>query len=256
MNDRWADDELTVDDFLGGQLKIAQPKRGYRAGIDPVILAACVEARPGDEVLDLGCGAGVAGLCLARRVPGIGLTGLEIQPDYAALARRNAQANDIKIDVIVGDLANPPDEIKARQFHHVIANPPYFDRNTSSAAGDSGRETALGEKTPLSAWIETAAKRTRPKGYVTIIHRAERLPELLHYAGQYLGSLEVLPLIPRRGKPARLILLRGRRDGKSGFRLHDGWVLHSGDEHDGDRENYTIATACILRTGAQLPFGT
>ncbi len=254
MNDSAPPDGQSRDAFLGGALQIDQPRDGYRAGIDPVLLAASLPARAGETVLDLGCGAGVASLCLGRRVPGLALTGLEVQPDYAALARHNATLNEIDMEVVTGDLAAPPKAITARQFDHVMANPPYFDRSASTPARNAGRETALGEKTPLAIWVAMAARRTRPRGTVTFIQRAERLPELLSHAAQHLGSLEVLPLIPRIGRAARLVLLRGRRDGRAAFRLHDGWILHRGTRHEKDGDSYTIAATAILREGAALHF--
>lgn len=246
--------ETTCDDFLGGGLKILQPRAGYRAGIDPVLLAASIPAKPGETVLDLGCGVGVAGLCLARRVPGVRLAGLERQPAYAELARQNGAANALPFEVVEGDLSAMPDTLKERQFHHVLANPPYFDRAASTAATDPGREGAMGEDTPLAAWVAAAAKRTGPKGTTTFIQRADRLPELLSHAARHLGSLQLLPLIPRPGRLARLVLLRGRRGGRAAFRLHDGWCLHNGQRHVNDCENYTSATACILRDGKEMPF--
>ncbi|WP_300547948.1 methyltransferase [Roseovarius sp.] len=252
--ERFDASELSQDAFLGGRLVIAQPKDGYRAGVDPVLLAASVPARAGDKVLDLGCGGGVAGLCLAARVPGVSLTGLEVQPAYADLARRNAEANDLALEVMTGDLAQMPDALRQRQFDHVIANPPYFDRRHSTAARDAGREVAMGEDLPLADWVRAAARRAAPKGTVTFIQRAERLPDLLVAAVAYLGSIEVLALIPRRGRAARLVLLRGRKGGRAGFRLHDGWLLHEGAEHGQDGENYTAATASVLRNAGALPF--
>jgi len=217
------------------------------------LLAAAVPAGAGDTGLDRGCGVGVAGLCLAHRVPGVRLTGLEQQADYAALAQKNATENALPFEVLQGDLAAMPKSLKDRQFHHVLANPPYFDRARSTAATDQGRETAMGEDTPLETWVAAAARRTRPKGTTTFIHRAERLPELLAHASRHLGSLQLLPLIPRPGRPARLVLLQGIRNGRAAFRLHDGFCLHDGQTHR-DGENYTDATACILRDAAALPF--
>ena len=123
MTDTGAD--WREDGFLGGRLRIAQPVRGYRAGADAVMLAAACPARPGESVLELGCGAGVALLCLGARVPGLALTGLELQPAYAALARRNAAANGIAARVAEGDLAHMPALLRGESFDHVIANPPY-----------------------------------------------------------------------------------------------------------------------------------
>ncbi len=254
MAESWPDEHLSIDEFLGGQLQIRQPMNGYRAGVDPVLLAACIPAKAGDTVLELGCGVGTALLCLGRRVPGLNLNGVELQPDYAELARMNASENGLNARIENADIRHLPESVAQKQFSHVFANPPYFDRTSSVRALNLGRETALGEEIPLSDWVFTAAKRTAPKGYVTFIHRVERLPDLMAAAHACLGSLEVLPLIPRSGRAARLILMRGRKGGRANFKLHQGWVLHEGNRHPGDQENYTNATACVLRNGAELPF--
>ena len=126
-------DDLTKDAFLGGKVQLLQPKLGYRAGVDPVFLAATVTAHEGETVLDLGCGVGAAALCLGARIPNLKLTGVERQPEYAELARRNG------LETVCADIANLPDEIRQQQFHHVLANPPYYDRNASVAARNIGR---------------------------------------------------------------------------------------------------------------------
>ncbi|MFK7940446.1 MAG: tRNA1(Val) (adenine(37)-N6)-methyltransferase [Roseovarius sp.] len=254
MSDHFSPDQLTHDAFLGGRLRLSQPKMGYRAGVDPVLLAASVPAKPGQSLLDLGCGAGAAMLCVAARVPGVVITGLELQHSYAALARHNAHAAGIQAEVITGSLAEMPGTLRQCQFDHVIANPPYFDRASGVTSDDPGREKAMGEVTPLADWVKAAAKRCAPKGMVTMIQRADRMPEMLSAFAAHLGSIELLPLVPRRGKPARLALIRGRKGGRAAFLLHDGWMLHAGAAHPGDRENYTSTTACILRDGAALPF--
>ncbi|VAV94610.1 tRNA(1)(Val) (adenine(37)-N(6))-methyltransferase [hydrothermal vent metagenome] len=250
----WSADQLSRDDFLGGRLKILQPRRGYRAGVDPVLLAASVPAVPGDSILDLGCGVGVASLCLGARVPDLVLSGLELQDNYADLARQNASANSQILDVTTGDVADMPLRLRQKSFTHVISNPPYFNRNSGSSAQDEGREAALGEDVPLAIWVKTAAKRAAPKGTVTFIHRAERAPDLIGEMARHLGSLELMPLIPRTGRTARLVLLRGRKGGRADFRLHDGLVMHAGVVHDGDRKNYAKATASVLWEGAPLIF--
>jgi tRNA1(Val) A37 N6-methylase TrmN6 len=246
--------DLSRDAFLGGRLQVWQPRRGYRAGVDPVLLAASVPARAGQSVLELGCGVGVAALCLAARVPGVSLTGVEIQPDYADLARRNAAAAGVALEVITADLEALPADLRQRRFDHVIANPPYFLRDHSTAAMDAGRETALGEGTSLDAWMAVAARRVVDGGRVTVIQRAERLPELIALMTARLGSVEVLPLTPRRGRPAQLVLIRGRKGGRAAFRLADSVLMHTGAAHDTDRDSYTPLVGSVLREGAALPF--
>lgn len=246
-------DDLTHDGFLGGRLRLWQPRRGYRAGVDPVLLAATVPDGAG-TVLDLGCGVGAAGLCLAARLPGVRVTGLELQPPYAGLARRNADETSLAFEVVEGDLTDMPRGLRDRQFDHVIANPPYFRRDRSVPAQDATRETAMGETAPLEQWVRAAARRVRTGGAVTMIQRIERLPELLALFDRYLGSVALLPLVPRPGRDSQLVLIRGRKGGRGAFRLHAGVVMHDAPSHQADGDDYSPTVRAVLRDGAALPF--
>jgi len=248
----FARDELTLDAFLGGRLTLMQPRAGYRAGIDPVFLAAAVPARAGESVLDLGCGAGAAALCLATRVPGIKLAGVERQMAYADLARMNAADNGIDIDVFAADLTALPAAVTEESFDHVIMNPPYHLRDRAMASSDPGREAALFEQTPLAGWIDTATKRLKPRGYLCLVQKAERLPEILAGMDKRLGSILVKPLAPREGRAAVLVLVRARKGGRGAFTLAAPLVLHEGAQHAGDRESYCPEVKAILRDGAPL----
>jgi len=241
-----SDTDLTQDAFLGGRLHLWQPRKGYRAGLDPVLLAASVPAQPGQAVLDLGCGVGAAALCLGARVPGLDLMGVEWQADYAALAARNGLA------VTVSDLTALPEDLRARSFDHVLANPPFFDRATGRQASDAGREAARGLSTPLHDWIEAAAKRLRHKGFLHVIHRAERVPDLLSAAETRLGSPEIWPICPRVGKTAELVIFRARKDGRADFCLHAPIILHKGTQHMRDADSYRPEIQAVLRDGAAL----
>lgn len=240
------DANLSHDAFLGGRLHLWQPRRGYRAGVDPVLLAASVPAQSGQSVLDLGCGAGAAALCLGARVPGLDLLGVERQAGYAELAARNG------LDVVKADLADLPDSVKQRSFDHVLANPPYFDRGAGVGASDQGREAALGIDTPLLAWVDAAARRLKPKGYLHLIHRAERVPDLLAAVQPRLGSVALWPICPRVGKVAELIILRARKEGRAPFCLHAPIILHAGPRHERDGDDYTPEIQAVLREGAAL----
>ncbi|NOD92709.1 methyltransferase [Ruegeria sp. HKCCD4884] len=250
---RFEDKELTRNDFLGGRVRLLQPEAGYRAGVDPVFLAASVPARTGQSVLELGCGAGAAILCLSARVPGLKLTGVELQPAYADLARRNAEMNGVDLDLVEADLTALPTAIRQRQFDHVIANPPYYRAGAHSRANDTGRSIALGEDTPLQDWISVAAKRLAPQGYLHMIQKADRLPDMIVACTGRLGSVEVLPLSARTGREAELVILRARKGGRAAFRLHGPLILHKGERHETDGESYTEQVSAVLRQAAPLP---
>jgi tRNA1Val (adenine37-N6)-methyltransferase len=248
-------DDLTQDGFLGGRLTIAQPRHGYRAAMDPVLLAAACPARAGQSVLELGCGAGVASLCLGHRVPGLRLAGLERQPAYAALARENAAANGITLEVFEGDLRLPPPSLRAQSFDHVIANPPYFTAQGGTAAADLGREAAQREETTQADWVTAALKRLHPGGHVTLIQNADRLPDLILALAGRTGAITVLPLAPRQGRAAGRVIVQARKGAKSPFRLLAPFVLHAAPHHGIDGEDLNPAAVTILRYGGSLLLG-
>lgn len=254
-SDHFDDADLSVDDFLGGLVKIGQPLKGYRGGVDPVLLAASIPAKAGESVLELGCGGGVASLCLGRRIAGLTLTGVEVQAAYADLARRNAKRNSLDLHVVQADINKLPFEIRDQRFDHVFANPPYYDRAHSVPAHDAGRETGLGGDTPLKKWVEVASKRLAPKGQAHFVQRADRLAELLSAVYAHLGSIEVQPLCARTGRAAHLVLVRGKKSGRADFRLHAPIVMHVGAKHDENAKNYNEIIEAVLRRGASLEFG-
>ncbi|HMO06709.1 MAG TPA: methyltransferase [Paracoccaceae bacterium] len=244
---------LTDDAVLGGRVRLWQPARGFRAGTDAVLLAAACGAAPGQSVLDLGCGVGTASLCLAARVPGLSLAGVEMQAGYAALARANAARNAAALEVVEADAADLPPALR-RPFDHVICNPPYYAAGAGSAARDPGREAALRESHPLRLWLDAAARRLRPGGWCSLILAADRLAEVLAgvVADRRLGSAAVLPLAARQGRAAERVILRARKGGRAPFRLLAPLILHEGARHPGDREHFTAEARDILRDAAPI----
>ncbi|RJL02810.1 methyltransferase domain-containing protein [Paracoccus aestuarii] len=236
-----------IDGFLDGRLRLAQPARGYRAGADAVMLAAACPARPGQSVLELGCGAGVASLCLGWRVPDLTLTGLEIQGPYADLARANADANAIPLTVLQGDLARPPAVLRGLSVDHVIMNPPYFLAGTP--APDAGRATARAEATPLGMWVDAALRRLRPGGWLTAIQRADRLDGLLTALAGRAGAVAILPIAARPGDAAGRVLVAARKGSRGPLRLLAPLVTH------GPGQALSPAAARILRDGAPIDMG-
>jgi tRNA1Val (adenine37-N6)-methyltransferase len=246
----FAQDALTDDKFLCGRLRLWQPARGFRAATDAVLLAAACPARAGESVLDLGCGAGAAALCLGRRVPDLALAGLELQPDYAELAVRNAERNGIAMQVVTGDLTRMPAMLR-RDFDHVIANPPWYPPG-GTPSPLPGRARALAADLPLDAWVAAAARRLRPGGSLTLIAGTDSLPVLLAALAPKLGSAAVLPLAPRDGRAAPRLILQAKKGGRAPFRLLPPFVLHAGAAHDSDRESYTPQANAILREAGNL----
>ena len=245
--------DLTQDAFLGGRLHIWQPKTGYRAATDPVLLAASVPALPGQSVLELGCGAGTAALCLAARVPGLDLTGLELQSFYADLARRNAAENNLPLSVIEGDVTNMPTSLREITYDHVLVNPPFYeDAKTTGPANKSKniahREGAVG----LSDWIDVGLKRLKPKGYFSIIHRTDRLGDILQALDARTGNIRVLPLTARVGRPAGRVIVQARKGARAPLELLPPFVLHKGKIHLKDGADYSKAAEEILRFGNKL----
>ncbi|SIP94741.1 tRNA1(Val) A37 N6-methylase TrmN6 [Paracoccus thiocyanatus] len=246
-------DDLREDGFLGGRLRIVQPARGYRAGADAVMLAAACPARAGQSALELGCGAGVAMLCLGARVPGLRLAGLEVQPAYAELARRNAAANAIAAELHQGDLARMPAALRDRDFDHVIANPPYFLDGPS--APDAGRGLARHEQVPLALWVRAGLRRLRPGGWLTLIQRADRLAAVLAALDGRAGAITILPVAARQGRDAGRVIVAARKGARAPLRLLSPFVMHEKPSHSADAEDLTAAAQAVLREGASLSLG-
>jgi tRNA1(Val) A37 N6-methylase TrmN6 len=239
---------FTEDRLLGGRIRLRQPATGYRVAIDPVFLAASVPAEPRQLVLDVGCGAGAAMLCLAARVPHLRVVGLEMQRDLVRLAGDNVILNglDARASVMIGDLLHPPPRLSPGAFDHVMANPPFQQRGHAvSAAAEKSAATIEGEA-DLAAWVRFSLAMVRSKGTVTFVHRADRIDTLLGHIAGRAGEVVVFPLWPGQDKAATRVLVRARPQVASPARLAAGLVLH---EPDG---RLTPGADGVLRDGRGL----
>ena len=244
----------STDDFLGGRISVAQPRKGHRAGSDAVLLAASVPARKGERVLDIGAGSGVAGLCLLARVQGLDVTAVEIDAGLAALAAFNAAENGFAAQFrsIAADVTSPGKALagsglKREGYEHLMANPPFYAERSVRAAPNSARATAhVMRDGGLAAWVRFFAAMAAPNGLLTMIHRPDCLGQLLALLEGRFGSVAVFPLFSRSGEAATRIIVQAKKGSRAGLNLLPGLVLHN------SVGAYTEAAEAVLRGGAAL----
>ncbi|PCJ60082.1 MAG: methyltransferase [Rhodospirillaceae bacterium] len=249
--------EWSEDALLDGRVRLVQARSGYRVAMDSVFLAAAVPARDGDHVLDIGTGSAAAALCLARRVGGVAVDGLEIQDAMCLLAERNIGLNGVgdRVRVLSGDLLDPPAVFAGAPFagasyDHVMANPPHLEAAKAVLPAAADRAIAHVEgRACLADWVRFALRMARPGATLTFLHRFDRCEELLAQLAEGAGALQVLPLLPMAGKAAKRVLVQGRKGAAASQNFCDGLVLH---EPDG---SYTKAAQAVLRTADALVLG-
>jgi tRNA1(Val) A37 N6-methylase TrmN6 len=249
-------EDTTEDAFLGGQLRLRQPKTGHRAGHDAILLAAATSARPGARVVDFGAGIGTAGLALARRVDGIALTLVEIDPRLAELARANAAANDLAVDVITLDITAsagafvaaelPPDSADI-----VLMNPPFNDPARHRASPDKSREIAhVATAATLQSWVHAARRLLKSGGVLMLIWRADAIADVLATLDRGFGSFAILPVHGDPAAPAIRILVRAVKGGRAPAAL---WTALNLRDAAGTPDPYI---GKVLAGQAQLPWAS
>ena len=242
-------DAVTNDHLLDGRVQLRQPVRGYRAGLDAALLAAACDARPGQRVLEAGCGAGGALLAAASRCPEARFTGIERDPDTLALARENIALNGMtdRVEVVEGDVAVRFSSLGLEPFDAAMTNPPFFDDSGSLRGPAPERRAAWMADDGLAAWIGFMSKGVREGGTVTLIHRADRLADILALLGEKCGGIQILPIHPFADEPAKRVLVRAIKTGKAPLRLLPALVLH---DRDGDKHRPEVEA--ILRGEAAI----
>lgn len=242
---------LTEDGFLGRRLRILQPEKGYRAGIDSVFLAACVPCNPGETLMEAGIGTGVASLCVLSRVPTVHITGIELAMRYALLAEENAKRNNFarNLRVIQGDVKDCMRRDLAHwpahgSFNHVFANPPFHEEGKVKSSPILLKAQAnASAPDELEQWIKVMHTMVTLRGTCTIVHRAESLGSILAAMHDRFGDIRIAPLFARDGMAASRIIVQGVKGSKAPLQLLPGLILH------GEGNQFTPEAEAILRDG-------
>lgn len=228
-------DATTEDRLLDGRVVLRQPARGYRAGLDAALLAAACDAGAGQRVIEAGCGAGGALLAAAARRPDTRFTGVERDAAALRLARENIAANGLedRVEAIEGDVAVRFSGLGLEPFDAAFANPPFFDDAGALRGPAPERRAAWMADDGLAAWMGFLSKAVKEGGAITVIHRADRLGDILALLAEKAGSVQVLPVHPFADEPAKRVLVRAIKTGKAPLRLLPPLVLHDrgGDKH-------------------------
>ncbi len=243
---------ITDDQVLGGRVALRQRDQGYRSGLDAALLAAACDSGPGQRVIEAGCGVGGALLAAALRRPQSRFVGVERDPDARALAAENVALNGLgeRVQIVLGDIERGFRALGLEVFDAVMANPPFFDDPTALRGPHPARAGAYLADGGLKAWTDFMLKAVREGGSLTLIHRADRLADILALLGTKAGSLRIRPVQPFADQPAKRVLVRAIKTGKAPLALLPPLVLHdrAGGKHRPEVE-------AILRGEAEMGWG-
>jgi len=244
-------DDLTVDAFLAGRLTLRQFRRGHRSGHDAILLAAAVPAHAGERVIEFGAGAGVAGLALERRVEGIDLTLVEINPALVDLAQTNAEMNGIAARAVMLDIGAPAARfaeagLPPDHADHVMMNPPFHAADRHRASPDDAKRTAhLDAGETLDVWVKAARRILKPGGCLTLIWRADGLDRVLDVVGRGFGGVEVVPVYAKPDAAAIRVLVRAIKTSRGPLQILPGFVLNDRAGHPSKEAEHVLQGAAL-----------
>ncbi len=241
---------VTENALLDGRLRLRQTREGYRAGMDAILLAAACHAGDGARVLDAGCGVGAVMLAAAVLNPELSFIGLERDSGAVALARQNIALNDLeaRAQVTEGAVGGAFDALRLKPFDAVLANPPFFDDPAALRGPAPAKREAWVNPEGIEVWVKFLITAVREGGTITLIHRADRLADLLTTLASKAGAFQIRPIAPFADAPAKRVIVRAVRTGKAPLRLLPPLVLH---DRVGDAK-HTPAAEAIFRGAARL----
>tara|TARA_E500000075_G_C6996713_1_gene327715 strand:+ start:2530 stop:3276 length:747 start_codon:yes stop_codon:yes gene_type:complete len=240
--------ETTIDDMLGGRVRIRQPAKGYRVGTDAVLLAATIPSDARGTLLDMGCGVGIVGILALYRAAHLHMTGIEQDEVIANLARQNLDDNQLstRADIIHGDVFSQSPKLQTEAFDRVVTNPPFFARQHHQSDDYRRRARSLPDQLTIAQWAYRALLLVRHGGWLHMVVPTQYLPEIVTMLDGRAGGITCMPVMPKAHQPASRILLAARRNAKAAFRLLPPLVMHKADG------SYSDQAEAIARDGGML----
>jgi len=239
--------EVTKNNILNGFINLYQPKKGFRVGIDSILLASSISSC--DNCLEFGTGTGIISLSLAKRFPLSHIMAIEKNKELIKIGKKNIILNNLKdlnIKMIYGDLRK--DSFLAdlnNTFDRVVMNPPYFNKEKFLLSLNKTKMDSKYEDN-IYLWFSEAYKKLKPKGYLNFIYRSECLDMIMQYLNKDWGDIRIFPLWPKKGLPSKLIIVQAKKKSKSEVKLLSGLVLHNDDG------TYTEACNSILMNTSNI----
>lgn len=246
--------DITEDSFLGGKLSISQPRKGFRAGLDSVLLAAAINAQSGDKVFEIGSGVGTVLFCLMSRVSGLKSFAIEIMDEYHSLSLLNAKRNKFKAELILGDFLKEK-KLKNESYDHVFFNPPYYSAKDYKTSGNKLLEIANIEYPGmLKKMLSLALKRCKPYGYITLIHRPARISDILSILKDGAGEIKILPIVSSNSSMSSRVIVRARKSARGETKLLNPLFIYKNSKNLSFQKEYTSEIYKILKNGCGLNF--
>lgn len=229
---------MPVFESLWEQGPVFAQAEHFKLGTDSVLLSSFVKSPGAKKGIDLGCASGAISLLLLQRLPKLHMSGLEIVPEAAELARENMAANGLedRSCIVCGDIRRHRELFKSGSFDLVVANPPYFPQGSGYSSPDEGRAGARGEALcTLEDICAAAAFLCRTGGSLCMVHKPERLSELFCCMTKHGLEPKRLRMVCHRADSApNLVLVEGRRGGKPGLITEPMLVIREADGSEAD----------------------
>ncbi len=219
-----------IDELQRNGYRIIQKKDGFCFGMDAVLLSGFARAGKGARVLDLGTGTGIIPILMRAKTEAAELKALEIQPEVADMARRSVALNGLAdtVEIVKGDICRASEIFGAATFDVVTSNPPYKLAGHGLPNPDSAKAIARHEVLcTFEDVAREAARVLKPGGHFYLVHRPERLTELIALMQKYgLEPKRMKFVHPYINKEANMVLIDAVRGGKPYMRLEAPIIVY------------------------------